>query len=351
MSPEPSTDPAAGLPADGIVVMKFGGTSVADAERLIDAAKRMVRARAEGQPGGRRALRPRRDDRPARRDGSRDLARAAPSRDGHAALDRRAHLVRAVRDGAQRPRYAGDLAVGLAGRDRDRRLAHQGAHPRRAGRPHPGRPRGRQRRAGGGLPGRLDLLARRHDARARRLRHDGGGARGGARRRSVRDLHGRRRRLLRGPADRPGRAQAAGAVLRGDARDVGLRREGPPVALGRVRAQLRRADPRAAELRRRLRYPRAQRGGNDGTPPDHSRHAFHRGRSRDAHRRPRPPRHRGAHLRRARRRGRERRHDRPERAGVGRPPGRDLLHCAAHRPATSRSARSRGWSATSASTA
>src|SRR5215211_8299603 len=34
--------------SDGIVVMKFGGTSVADAERLISAAKRMVRARREG---------------------------------------------------------------------------------------------------------------------------------------------------------------------------------------------------------------------------------------------------------------------------------------------------------------
>jgi len=33
---------------NGIVVMKFGGTSVADAERLIGAAKRMVRARDEG---------------------------------------------------------------------------------------------------------------------------------------------------------------------------------------------------------------------------------------------------------------------------------------------------------------
>src|SRR5687767_2384832 len=35
---------------NGIVVMKFGGTSVADAERLISAAKRMVRARDDGHP-------------------------------------------------------------------------------------------------------------------------------------------------------------------------------------------------------------------------------------------------------------------------------------------------------------
>ena len=55
------------------------------------------------------------------------------------------------------------------------------------------------------------------------------------------------------------------AVVRGDARDVGLGREGAAAALGRVRAQLRRADPRAAELRRRLRYPRARGGRDHGT--------------------------------------------------------------------------------------
>jgi aspartate kinase len=36
------------VPGNGIVVMKFGGTSVADAEHIIGAAKRMVRAREEG---------------------------------------------------------------------------------------------------------------------------------------------------------------------------------------------------------------------------------------------------------------------------------------------------------------
>ena len=34
--------------SNGIIVMKFGGTSVADAERIINAAKRMVRAREDG---------------------------------------------------------------------------------------------------------------------------------------------------------------------------------------------------------------------------------------------------------------------------------------------------------------
>ena len=44
------------------------------------------------------------------------------------------------------------------------------------------------------------------------------------------------------------------AVLRGDARDGGLGRRGAPVALGRVRAQPRRAHPLPIELRRCARY-------------------------------------------------------------------------------------------------
>ena len=39
-----------GESSNGIVVMKFGGTSVADARHIIDAARRMVRAREEGHP-------------------------------------------------------------------------------------------------------------------------------------------------------------------------------------------------------------------------------------------------------------------------------------------------------------
>ena len=50
-------------------------------------------------------------------------------------------------------------------------------------------------------------------------------------RRGVRDLHRRRRRVQRRPADRPRRAQAAGRLLRGDARDVGLRRRRAAAAL------------------------------------------------------------------------------------------------------------------------
>ena len=181
---------------------------------------------------------------------------AAPARDGHAALDRRADLVRAGRDGDQRPRPRGDLADRLAGGDRHRHLAHEGADPRRQGRPHRAGARRRQDRARRRLPGRLDAR-RRDDARARRLRHDRGRPRGRARRRGVRDLHRRRRRLQRRPADRARARASCRRLVRGDARDGGLRRRRAAAALGRVRAQPRRADPLPIELRRRTRYLRA----------------------------------------------------------------------------------------------
>jgi hypothetical protein len=73
------------------------------------------------------------------------------------------------------------------------------------------------------------------NARPRRLRHDGGRARRSTRRRRLRDLHGRGRRLHRRPANRPRRAQAGHGHLRGNARDVGVGREGHGAALDRGR--------------------------------------------------------------------------------------------------------------------
>ena len=49
----------------------------------------------------------------------------------------------------------------------------------------------------------------------------------------------------RDPRLAPGRAPAADRLVRGDARDGGLRSEGAPAALGRIRAQARRPDPLA----------------------------------------------------------------------------------------------------------
>ena len=105
-----------------------------------------------------------------------------------------------------------------------------------------------------GLPGRLDQPRRDH-ARARRLGHHRGRAGRGDRRRGVRDLHRRGRRVHRRSAHRAGRAQAADGQLRGDARDGRLRRQGAAAALGRVRAHPRRPDPLPLELRRRVPVP------------------------------------------------------------------------------------------------
>ena len=187
--------------------MKFGGTSVADAERIKRAARRIVAQREAGK----RVV----AVLSARGQTTDELIAMAeevspqprPARDGHAALDRRADLVRAVRDGDQRPRPPGDLADRLAGRDRHRHLAHQGADPRRARRPDPRGAGRRPDRARGRLPGGLDQPRRDH-ARPRRLGHDRGGAGRGDRRRGVRDLHRRGRRVHRRSADRA-RARAS----------------------------------------------------------------------------------------------------------------------------------------------
>ena len=147
------TYPAAPCPT--LIVMKFGGTSVADAERIKRAARRIVRQARSGPPRRGGALGARQDDGRADRDGRGGLRTPRPARDGHAAVHRRADLVRAVRDGDQRPRPPRDLADGLAGGDRDGRVAHEGADPRRARRSHPRGARGGPHRARGGLSGRL----------------------------------------------------------------------------------------------------------------------------------------------------------------------------------------------------
>ena len=101
-----------------------------------DEVRRLVRGRR--REGARRRAAPRRgqarrparrrhrlgdgqDDRLADRARARGLARARRARDGHAALDRRAHLVRAGRDGDPRPRLRGRLVHRQPGRHRHRR--------------------------------------------------------------------------------------------------------------------------------------------------------------------------------------------------------------------------------------
>ena len=137
------------------------------------------------------------------------------------------------------------------------------------------------------------------------------------------------------------RAQAGDGLLRGDARDGRLGRRRAAAALGRVRAQPRRAHPLPLVIRRGARYRCRRRGRNDGAAADHSRHAFDIRGSGDADRRPRRAGRRGAHLQGAGRREHQRRHDRAERALLGGRQGGDLLHACRARTCAPRARR---WS-------
>ena len=79
-------------------------------------------------------------------------------------------------------------------------------------------------------------------------------------------------------------------------------------------------------VHRGARYLRGRRRGDDGTPADHRRHPLARRGAGHAARRPGPPGRRRPHLHRARRRQRERRHDHPERARVRGRVGRHVVH-------------------------
>ena len=105
-----------------------------------------------------------------------------------------------VRDGDHDLGHGGDLAHRLAGRDRHRHRPHARRRSSRCGRTGSTTRSTRQDRARRRLPGRLGRVARRDDARPRRLRHDRRRARGRARRGRLRDLHRRRGRLHRRPA-------------------------------------------------------------------------------------------------------------------------------------------------------
>ena len=169
--------------------------------------------------------------------------------------------------------HARGVADRLAGGDRHRLLAHQGADPRGARRPdprgaHPGPDRPRRR-----LPGGFGPQPRRHDAGPRRLGHHGRCACGCPRRLGLRDLHRRRGGLHRRSAALSRRAEARHGLVRRDARDVGVGGGRAAAPLGRVRAEPRRPDPLPKLVRGRPRYARRSRGRHDGTAHGHSRHA------------------------------------------------------------------------------
>ena len=73
-----------------LVVQKFGGSSVADADRIRRVARRIARERAAGSRPRRRRLRDGRHDRRAARPRGGDHRRPGPARAGRAPRDRRA---------------------------------------------------------------------------------------------------------------------------------------------------------------------------------------------------------------------------------------------------------------------
>ena len=209
-------------PSGGTVVMKFGGTSVADPERLKAVAQADRRRPRGGQPGRRRPLGDgqddRRADRPRRtRSRRRPIRASSTCSSPSASASRWRSLAMAIKDlGHEAISFTGSQAgivTDTSARQGEDRRDPRPAHPRGAGR---GQDRARRR-----LPGRLDRQGDHH-ARPRRVGHDGSRAGRGAERRSVRDLHRRRRassRPTRGSSRRP---QAGLADVRGDARAVGV---------------------------------------------------------------------------------------------------------------------------------
>ena len=197
--------------------MKFGGTSVADPDKIKDVARRLVEARERGNRvvGVLSAMGSTTDELIA-------LAGQISPQPHPRELDMLISVGERITCAlaAMAIHDLGHEAISLTGSQAG--IVTDTVHGKakivdvRATDPRGARQRpGRARR---GVPGSLDRPGR-DDARPRRLRHDRGRPRGRARRRPLRDLHGRPRHLHRRPAPDPRGAQARRGLLRGDARD------------------------------------------------------------------------------------------------------------------------------------
>ena len=170
-----------------IIVQKYGGSSVADVEKIGTRRRPRRRREARGQRRRRRRQRDGQDHRRApraRAPGRGARRRPARSRRGASSTccSRPASACR-WRCSRSRSRRAGYDAIsftGIAVGHPHERSPLRRAHHRGAPAPHRGRARARQDRDRRRLPGH-ELQARDHDARSRRLRHDRRRARRGAR--------------------------------------------------------------------------------------------------------------------------------------------------------------------------
>ena len=220
-----------------------------------------------------------------------------------------------------RPR---SVVHGLAGRHRHRHRAPQGEDPGDPQRPAPGGARGGQRRRGRRLPGRVDRTSDHHP-RPGWLRHHGGGAGGRARGRRVRDLHRRVGRVHRRSTHRARRrAGSTGCRTTRCSRcrprvDASSRcaRSSSPATTGCPSTCDR------ASRGRRARGCEEEERGMEAPIISGVTHDSLGGEGHDLPR-ARPSRHRCQAVPCARRRERQRRHDRAER--VDRRPHRHLVH-------------------------
>ena len=242
-----------------LVVQKFGGTSVADADRIRAVADHVARTRRSGERRGGRGQRHGQDHRrPAQAGGRRELGPADP-RGRHAAERRGAHLHVPAVHGPGRAGGRGHVLHRQPGRHHHRHGPHPGQDRRGPGGPAAGHPRRRGRPGGGRLPGGVGR-ARRDHARAGRLGHHRGGPGRRARCRRVRDLHRRPRRVQRRSPHRARRASKLPRVSFEEMLEIaatGGRVLGP--ALGGVRPQPPRAAARTFELHLGARAPGSTR--------------------------------------------------------------------------------------------
>ena len=236
-----------------LIVQKYGGSSVADAEGIKRVAKRIVETRKRGDdvvvvvsamgdttdelldlahqvvpslPKGGREL---------------DMLLTAGERISMALL-------------AMSIKAQGAEAVSLhrqPGRHAHRRQARLRAHRLRDPRSRARRARQGTDRDRAGLRRLQQGDRRHHHARPRRLRHLGGGARRRPRGRRLRDLHRCRRRLLRRPPRGPARPPHPSRHERGDARARCRRRQGAAHPQRRIRTPPRRHPPRALVVHER----------------------------------------------------------------------------------------------------
>ena len=229
-------------PGEGLVVQKYGGSSLATPERIRRVADRR---RLRRPPAIASAWSSRRwETRPTTWSGSRPRSRRTRrARAGHAAR----RLANGFRWHSSRWRSSTSVATavsftGAAGRHHHRCDPRQGADhrgPAEPRRPGTGFGHHRHRRR---FPGRLDHRRRDH-AGSGRIGHDRRRAGSSAERRRLRDLHRCRRGLHGRPSRRPRRPEAAGRLLRGDARARDERGTRADVTMRRVRRGTRHPDP------------------------------------------------------------------------------------------------------------